>query len=116
MINKRFAEEQVAITQGVVGDITFDFTTAEVFVELQAKELPDQLVLTFSHPANADADETLLLRRIAGGRYRADLAHKLQGRWYLIVSNSGATEDDNWRVTTELDFNRGHSARFSAHL
>lgn len=116
MINKRFAEEETAIALAVRGEVQFDFTTGEVWVDLQAKRLPSQLLLMFSHPSDAGKDETLTLRKISSNRYRGDLSRRFEGRWYLIVGTSESVEADNWRVTTELDFNSRHSAHFSAHL
>lgn len=116
MINKHFAEEELALAQAVRGSLEFDFTTAEVFAELDAETLPMELELSFSHPASAEQDVTVVMQRIAEGRYRADLPALAQGRWYLIIGNRPTSADDRWRVTTEIDFRHTASAQFNAHL
>jgi len=115
MINKRFAEEEVALALGVQGTLEFDFTTAEVFAELEAKKHPAELALTFSHPSEANQDVSVVMQRVGERRYRADLPAISQGRWYLIISNN-AEAADAWRVSTEVDLQRSHTAHFSAHL
>lgn len=115
MINKRFAEEQNALDLGVKGTLRFDFATAEVLAELDAAVMPAELVLTFSHPSAAAQDLILILRRTGDRRYRADLPQLFEGRWYLIVS-AVADTDVTWRVTTEVDFEKNHTAHFAAHL
>lgn len=115
MINKRFAEEEVALAQGVHGTLNFDFTTAEVFAELEAKKHPAELALTFSHPSEANHDVSVVMQRIGEGRYRADLPAISKSRWYLIIGNNTEAADA-WRVSTEVDLQRSHSAHFSAHL
>jgi hypothetical protein len=117
MINKRFAEEEMAMAMGIRGTLEFDFATAEVFAVLEAQELPTELALTLSHPSAAARDVTLIMQRISGARYRADLPPVAEGRWYLIISNNKTAEDvDAWRVSTEVDLRQSHSAHFSAHL
>ncbi len=116
MINKHFAEEELALAQAVRGSLEFDFTTAEVFAELDAETLPMELELSFSHPSSAEQDVTVVMQRIAEGRYRADLPALAQGRWYLIIGNRSESAEDRWRVTTEIDFRHTASAQFNAHL
>lgn len=116
MINKHFAEEELALSLAVQGSLEFDFTTAEVFAQLAAKTLPNELELTFSHPSAAAQDLTLVMQRIGEGRYRADLPTLAQGRWYLIIGNRSMSSADRWRVSTEVDFRRNHRAQFRAHL
>lgn len=117
MINKRFAEEAAAMTLGVRGTLEFDFATGEVFAKLEAKELPADLVLTFSHPSDADRDLTLTMKPIGEGRYRADIPAVTAGRWYLIIGTDKAVDEAGaWRVSTEADLQQSHIAHFSAHL
>lgn len=116
MINKHFAEEELALSLAVRGSLEFDFTTAEVFARVEAKQLPAELELTFSHPSAAAQDLTVVMQRIGEGRYRADLPALTQGRWYLIIGNHQAPAGDRWRVSTEVDLRRHNSASFSAHL
>jgi hypothetical protein len=116
MINKHFAAEALAMSLAVRGSLEFDFTTAEVFAQVEAKKLPAELELTLSHPSAAAQDMTLVMQRVGEGRYRADLPTLNQGRWYLIIGNHQASADDRWQVSTEVDFRRSNSAQFSAHL
>lgn len=116
MINKHFAEEELALALNVSGVIDFDFTAAEVLVDLDAAQLPAQLELTFSHPAEADNDLTVIMSRVDEQRYRADLPPLQPGRWYLIIANHQLEASERWRVTTEVNFRDGHRAPFSAHL
>jgi hypothetical protein len=116
MINKHFAEEELALALAVRGSLEFDFTTAEVFAVLEAKKLPAELELTFSHPSSAEQDLVVVMQRVGEGRYRADLPTLTEGRWYLIIGNHHGAGDNRWRVSTEVDFRRDHSAQFSAHL
>jgi len=115
MINKRFAEEEAAIAMAVQGDLEFDFTTHEVFANLQSRKQPAELVLSFSHPSDSQQDLSLVLKRVGEGRYRADLPNLSEVRWYVIIGNNGEGKD-SWRVSTEVDFKRSHTAHFSAHL
>lgn len=116
MINKHFAEEQNALALNVSGHVDFDFAAGLVRAELTAKFLPGELHLTISHPVNADRDTSVVLKRTGEREYRADLPQALEGRWYLVVSAAENAAQKGWRVTTEVDFQKSHSALFAAHL
>lgn len=116
MINKHFADEQNALAQGVSGRVDFDFAAAVVRIELAAQFLPGELHLTISHPIDASRDTHLVLQRTGEREYRADLPQGLDGRWYLLVRAAENAAQKGWRVTTEVDFQKSHSAAFAAHL
>jgi hypothetical protein len=116
MINKRFAEEQNALALSVSGRLEFDFPARQVLAELTASALPGELRLTFSHPVDAGRDSTVILKRTGEREFRADLPQVLNGRWYLVVSAAESTAHKGWRVSTEVDFQKNHTALFAAHM
>jgi len=116
MINKHFAQEQNALALDVSGQVEFDFAALQVRAELSARFLPGELHLTLSHPANAGRDTVLVLRRTGEREFRATLPQALEGRWYLVVSAADSGAQKGWRVTTEVDFEKSHTASFAAHL
>lgn len=121
MINKHFGEEQNALQLGIAGVVRFDFAGAEVRAELQGENLPGEVQLTLSHPADATRDQTLVLHRVGEREFRADLPQAFTGRWYLVLSAVPATAQEstaqkNWRVTSEVDFHKSLTAHFAAHL
>ncbi len=127
MINQVIEQDEAALAMGLKGSLEIDNSLGEVQVALSANTpLPDRLLLLFSHPVSADKDLTLLLRKTASGRYRADLDAPIQYRWYLrlfpLESDSTAIPSDldalehtaKWRLGGEIDFQKGSFVEFSA--
>lgn len=114
MINNRFAAETRARELGLSGAARFDFSAGEVLVNLQGQQLPGELKLQISHPAEARQDTETTLTRIAEHSYRGSLPREFDGSWYLIFT-AGAGES-SWRITAEADFSQTSTVAFAAHL
>lgn len=114
MINNRFAAETRARELGLGGVAEFDFSAGEVLVNLQGQQLPGELKLQISHPAEALQDTETTLTRTGENSYRGGLPSDFDGNWYLIFS-AGAGES-SWRITAEADFSQSSTVPFAAHL
>lgn len=114
MINNRFAAETRARELGLGGVAQFDFSTGEVLVDLQGQQLPGELKLQISHPAEARQDAETTLTRTGEYSYRGSLPREFDGSWYLIFT-AGAGES-SWRITAEADFSQSATVPFAAHL
>ena len=109
LINNRFEAELAASDRNIRADIEFDFQTGEILLNIEGDVNAGELQLLVSHPLNAQQDQTIALRLVAPGRYRADLDRAFEGRWYVILSSgSGPDTDPLWRIASEIDFNRVH--------
>lgn len=100
-INQSFARDEAAVALGMRARFTLDDMTGDVAVTLAHERdvaLPDTLALALSHPTQAAADQTLILRRDAAGTYRGQLARALAGRFYLELGS------DDWRLTGLREF------------
>ncbi len=100
MINQSFVPEQRARELGIVADLIFDSETGEVIAEVEGTE-DESLVLSFSHPVNADLDQYVTLKHITGTRYRADASLPENGRWYLRLSEISDAGEEVWRLQGE---------------
>lgn len=114
MINNRFAAETRARELELQGVAQFDFDAGEVLVNLHGQQLPGELILHFSHPAEAQQDGQTTLTRVAENAYRGGLPQQFNGSWYLIFS-AGAG-DSSWRITAQADFSQSATIPFAAHL
>ncbi|WGL16633.1 FixH family protein [Microbulbifer bruguierae] len=74
-------------------------------------QFPQKLLLTLSHPVEADLDEHVVLQEISTGRYRGEIHAKLQHRWYLQLMpelDPDRFQDAQWRLKGEINFNIGN--------
>ena len=116
LIDRRFAAEQLAASQGLHADVDFDFVSGEITVRLSSIDSEtlssyEQLNFYISHPQKADLDLQLPLTAVGYGRYRVDVERVLSGFYYLRLS---ATQQQGqielWRLSGEIDFNQQKSA------
>lgn len=114
MINNRFEAEHRARDLQLEGRAEFNFDAQEVVVNLQGLQLPAELKLEVSHPAEAKQDAVTTLTRISEHTYRGALPRRFDGTWYLVLSAGAA--DSKWRITTEADFGQSSTVNFVAHL
>lgn len=114
MINKQFAAETRALELQLEGSARFDFVAAEVLLTLKGAQLPAELRLQVSHPAQKRKDVALTLTRVGENTYRGVLPQTFSGHWYLILS-AGA-EDSFWRITAEANFEQSADISFIPHL
>lgn len=76
-------------------------------------DYPQQLLLTLSHPVEADLDRHILLELAGGGRYTGTVPVALQHRWYLRLMpqlNPQQHLDAEWRLKGEINFDLGDAA------
>lgn len=101
-INLNMARDNTAGQLGIVADIRIDAITGEVTAGLQHKktplQLPAQLLLVFTHPTRAEADQTVVLQRRADGSYHGMLQRALQGRFDIELG------DTQWRLLSSRIF------------
>lgn len=114
MINKQFAAETRAQALQLKGEAQFDFAAGEVLLTLEGKQVPGELQLQISHPAQRRKDAALTLTRIGESMYRGELPQTFSGHRYLILS-AGA-EDSLWRITAEANFDQSVVVDFVPHL
>lgn len=93
-INNSFSRDEAALALGLVANMTFDDTTGEVLLTLNAKapiEAPN-IELNFVHSTQNGKDQKLVLQRLMGNSYRGQLAQPLDGVFQIELS----TRD--WRL------------------
>lgn len=107
-------QDQRAAALGMAGLLQFDPSDNTVSLQLKGDmEYPEQLLLTLSHPVEADMDTHIVLDLLAPGRYRGNLEKPLQNRWYLQLSpelDPKQHEKAEWRLKGEINFNLGNGA------
>jgi len=118
LINQRLEQDLQAQSLNIKGQLDFDLDSGEVFLSLYSDgDLPAELLLLLNHPASADLDQQLTLRKISDNRYRGDLESVLRYRWYLRLLPELNRQNQNsakWRLLAEIDFERQHAVAFSA--
>ncbi|MCK7599157.1 FixH family protein [Microbulbifer sp. CAU 1566] len=90
------------------------FSPADRVVSLDLRgqiEYPEKLLLTLSHPVEADLDEHIVLEQVSIGRYQGKVQAPLQHRWYLQLLpelNPEQFRDAQWRLRGEINFELGN--------
>ena len=107
-------QDQRAAELGMAGLLQFDASENTVSLQLKGDiDYPEQLLLTLSHPVEADMDTHVVLDLLAPGRYRGNLEQALENRWYLQLSpelDPKQHEKAEWRLKGEINFNLGNGA------
>lgn len=111
MINNRFASEQNAERLSISAVAELDKSAQEIRLEVFGEELPEQVTLTLSHPADEELDRTLVLARVTPHQYRAPISPLPQGRYYLVLEADAMT-GSHWRLSSEINFSQTASAQF----
>ncbi|WP_299599619.1 FixH family protein [uncultured Microbulbifer sp.] len=105
-------QDERARALGLAGMLLFSPQNKTVTFDLRGDiEYPEQLLLTLSHPVEADLDEHIVLEQISIGRYRGQVEAPLQHRWYLLLMPELDPEqfrDAIWRLKGEINFNLGN--------
>lgn len=105
-INRVLEEDRTAVELGLGAELNLDLETGEVYVLMRGdpQVLTDTLTLLWIHPTDSERDQTLQLNRVGDDRYRAQLAQRPQGRWYIQLK--GAQPRD-WLLRSELMIKEG---------
>ncbi|WP_226705162.1 FixH family protein [Microbulbifer elongatus] len=105
-------QDQRARALNLAGMLLFSPEDKTVTFDLRGDiEYPEKLLLTLSHPVEADLDEHVVLEQLSIGRYRGQFKAPMQHRWYLLVMPELDPEhfrDANWRLKGEINFNVGN--------
>ena len=105
-------QDQRAHTLNLAGMLLFSPQDKTVTFDLRGDiDYPEKLLLTLSHPVEADLDEHVVLEQLSVGRYRGQVNAPMQHRWYLLVMPELDPEqfrDATWRLKGEINFNIGN--------
>ncbi|GMG86805.1 FixH family protein [Biformimicrobium ophioploci] len=120
MYNFRAEQDSKAREMGLSGFVHVDNAASEVSLELQTTvrdnggtNLPEKLLLTFSHPTDADLDQHISLEKVGHQRYRGQLSAPLEYRWYLRVMpelDPAKHSQSPWRLKGEINLLLGSKA------
>ncbi|WP_233998972.1 FixH family protein [Microbulbifer pacificus] len=105
-------QDQRARELGLAGVLLFLPEDRIVTLDLRGQlEYPEKLLLSLSHPVEADLDTHILLEQESIGRYRGRVEAPLQHRWYVQVIpelNPDAFREAPWRLKGEINFDIGN--------
>lgn len=105
-------QDQRARELNLAGMLLFSPEDKTVSLDLRGQvDFPEKLLLTLSHPVEADLDAHVVLEQISIGRYRGKVEAPLQHRWYLQVMPELDPEqfrDAQWRLKGEINFDIGN--------
>lgn len=112
MINQALEQDRRARDLGLTAGLTFDRTTGEVLLNLNAVQLdpsalPENLLLMMGHPVKEEKDQLIQLKTIAPGKYRGELLTEPQYGWYLTLYAVGDIAQRNtapWTLSGNIDF------------
>lgn len=81
-----------------------DSNSTELEVSLSGRtSYPTALTLLLLHPGSQSLDQTLELKQLEAGQYRAQFTEQYQHRYYLRLQAA----DKSWRLNGEIDFQDG---------
>lgn len=107
-VNQVFEQDIRAQQLALKATLSFDRTSGEVLVDIEAnEELPEELLLLMDHPVSAQLDQRVYLRQFQPGRYRGDMDTEPQHRWYLYLLPEQSPElraEAEWRLRAEINF------------
>lgn len=107
-------QDKRAKALGLAGLVRFEQADKTVTLDLTGDlEYPKQLLLTLSHPVEADLDQNILLEQVSVGRYSGTATGELKHRWYLRLMpelNPQQHQRAEWRLKGEINFDLGDSA------
>ncbi len=107
-------QDKRAVALGLASMVQFDRADNTLILELNGDlEYPQRLLLTLSHPVEADLDRHILLEQLSAGRYAGTVPGELQHRWYLRLMpelNPQQHQKAEWRLKGEINFDLGEAA------
>ncbi|HEY8569833.1 FixH family protein [Microbulbifer sp.] len=105
-------QDQHARELNMAGVLLFSPEDKVVTLDLRGDiDYPEKLLLSLSHPVEADLDDHVVLEQVSIGRYRGQVHVPLQHRWYLQVSpelNPEEFRNAQWRLKGEINFDLGN--------
>ena len=107
-INRVLERESRARLLGITADVAFNAAHNEVSVAVVSHApSPPRLRLTLVHPTRPGIDQTILVTRVADGRYVGRVDPSRAANWNLALED----EQSTWRV-----YGRWHAERSTAAL
>ncbi|MCX2802025.1 FixH family protein [Microbulbifer thermotolerans] len=107
-------QDKRAKALGLAGMVRFARADNTITLELTGDlDYPQRLLLTLSHPVEADLDRHILLEQLSVGRYTGSVTGELKHRWYLRLMpelNPQEHQKAEWRLKGEINFDLGDSA------
>jgi len=115
-IHRSLERDAEARRLGLVGELTVDELTGELFFELKGAgtERLERLEIELLHPTLEKLDQTVVLRRAGPGiRFRGDLDRFIAGRWLAAVIPLGEMEESQrWRLKKRISLPASDPIRF----
>ncbi|MCO1334179.1 FixH family protein [Microbulbifer sp. OS29] len=103
---------------GLAARVQFQRPERRVTVELDGDlDYPKILLLTLSHPVEADLDQHIQLSQLAIGRYQGTLPSDVENRWYLRLMpelDPEMHQQAEWRLKGEVNFDLGDAVPLNA--
>lgn len=103
-INMHLGRDQLASDLGLAAAFTVDDLTGEISLtltgDLQAH--PPALQLDIISPSHADRDRVIMLNRVAANEYAGQLPERIEGRYYIDLSDPARPGEAGWRLTDEI--------------
>ncbi|AWL11954.1 hypothetical protein HMF8227_01479 [Saliniradius amylolyticus] len=100
-INRQLAAVRRAQKLGISTELSVSETVLSLEFISGQPESGTALELFFQHPTLENKDFRVLLTRDAGGIYRAELPHQLEGKWKLNLHPLNG----QWKIQQPLSFN-----------
>ncbi|WP_283149542.1 FixH family protein [Silvimonas soli] len=100
-INQRMHEDEQAKLLGLDGKLTLDVVRGHVELLLdnpKNQQLPPVLQMDLAHPTQEKLDQHVLLSKVDGGHYLANIEPTKATRWHISIQNQ-----ELWRMEGEWD-------------
>lgn len=113
LINQTFDQDLRATALGLSAQLEFIAESGEVTLEMTANEqmsFPGQLLLLMDHPAEADKDQQIVLRRVGANQYAGPVEDDFHGSWYVTIYpelNLEQRRQAEWRLRDDFRFEAG---------
>jgi len=109
-INQSLGQDRRTVELGLSAEVIFEqLDYLDIVLSSSRDPLPDfpqKLILLMLHPGSQTLDQSLQLKQISAGHYRADLSSEYQYSYYLRL----LPEDKSWRLNGKINFQNGDSA------
>jgi hypothetical protein len=121
LINDEKERQRLALSLGLSGQLSFDLDLGEVVVIFDnvdsASTLPQNIQLSFAHPANKDEDFSLMLDKKSETQYFSELPKRLSDKWYWAISPSSDSGEKiipeaDWLLKGEINFEQSTVTSF----